>query len=262
MTEPTTPQSTADTIEWQEAWLSREQVIRLGSLQVRKKLDAGAIRQYRDMTRAGKVPPPIKVAEVTEGGITRHYLVDGWHRWEAGAVVTGTDAEGKPVMDFHGTHGLDPLVLVLYAPMTMADAAWVAAEANLSHGVSLKRAELPAVFMAFVRAGKHRTRKGYRSYREMGASLGISKSTLARWMHKYFPNIAANMGGGDVAAPGGLRDAPELPSPTDEAVSEVKRLQALAMSLPPDGKRRVSSALRDLVAILGKRDPLETLDEF
>ncbi|MFY9479824.1 MAG: hypothetical protein WAQ08_19465 [Aquabacterium sp.] len=253
----------SNAIEWHEEWLSPEQVIRLKSLQVRKKLDAGAISRYRDMTKAGKVPPPIKVAEVKKAGVIQHYLVDGWHRWEAGAVVTGHDVDGNPVMDLHGMPGPGgTLVKVLCAPMSMKDATWEAAQANLDHGVPLKSTELVAVFKAFVRAGKHRTRKGYRSYREMGTVLGIAKSTLGRWMHKHFPKIAANIGGNDGAAPGGLRDAPELPSPADEVVSEVKRIRAIALSLPPGEKRRVSDALQELLADLGKLPVMEDANAF
>jgi hypothetical protein len=243
------PPSSAEAIQWAEQWLSPEEILRTETLQVRHKLDSGAIRQYRDMTRAGKVPPLIKVAEVTEGDTTRHYLVDGWHRWEAGALIT----DGQ---------GLAALVRVLAAPMSMREAAWVAAEANLSHGVQLKRTERVEVFKVFVHAAKHRTRKGYLSYRDMAGILGTPSSTLQRWMHKHFRSIAERMGGTEGPAPGGLTEAPEMPTVADGVVSEVKRLQVLAISLEPEDKHRVATALRDALAAIGKTDGAVVVDEF
>lgn len=241
--------SSAEAIQWTEEWLSPDDVVRTQALQVRRKLNPTAVRQYRDMTRAGSAPPLIKVATVTMQGTTRHYLVDGWHRWEAGALVLDGD-------------GPAALVRVLTAPMTWAEAAWVAAAANLNHGVQLKRSEMVEVFKAYVRAGKHRTRGGYRSYREMAAELGTPKSTLARWMHKHFRNIAVRMGAEDGTAPGGLRDQFDLPSLSDEVLAEVKRVKVVALSLPPEEKRRVHAALRELLADLGKPEPVGYEDEF
>ncbi|MCH8180538.1 MAG: hypothetical protein IIA02_12255 [Proteobacteria bacterium] len=241
--------SSAEAIQWTEEWLSPDDVIRTQTLQVRRKLNPAAVRQYRDMTRAGSAPPLVKVAAVTERGTTRHYLVDGWHRWEADALVT---------------HGSGPTILVrvLAAPMSMAEAAWVAAAANLNHGVQLKRSEMVEVFKAYVRARKHRTREGYRSYREMAADLGTPKSTLARWMHKHFHSIASRMGGEEGTAPGGLRERPEPPSLSDEVLAEVKRVKGVALSLPPEEKRRVHAALRELLEDLGKPEPVGYEDEF
>jgi hypothetical protein len=250
MTTPTeSPPSSAEPIQWAEQWLSPEQILRTETLQVRHKLDKGAICRYRDMTRAGKVPPLIKVAEVTEGDTTRYYLVDGWHRWEAGALVTEGPAPAA-------------LVRALVAPMSMSEAAWVAAEANLGHGVPLKSTERVEVFKAFVRAGKHRNRQGYLSYRDMAGILGYPSSTLQRWMHKHFRNIAVRMGSTEGSAPGGLMDAPAPPSVADEVVNEVNRLQALALSLEPNDKHRVASALKDALAAISTTAFVGVVDEF
>jgi hypothetical protein len=252
MTTPTAPPpSSAEAIQWGEQWLSPAQILRTETLQVRHKLNSEAISRYREMTRAGKVPPPIKVAEVNEGGPRGFYLVDGWHRWAADALVT--EGQGPTTV---------VKVLVSTAPMSMREAAWLAAEANLSHGVQFKRTERVEVFKTFVQAGRHRNRQGYLSYRDMAGILGYPSSTLQRWMHKHFRNIAVRMGSTEGPAPGGLMDAPAPPSVADEVVNEVNRLQALALSLEPNDKHRVASALKDALAAISTTAFVGVVDEF
>jgi len=250
---PAPPPSFAEPIEWHEEWLGVGDIQRSKTLQVRAKLNPKAVSHYRDMTRAGRVPPLIKVAEVTQDGATSYFLVDGWHRWEAGALVT----EGSPA-----TGG--ELVRALVAPMTMAEAALQAAAANLDHGERLKRGEMVEVFKAFVRAGRHRTPKGYRSYREMSAMMGVPHTTLLRWMRQHFRKIADRIGGTEGADTGGLREREPGPSVADEILTEVERIKGLAMGLPQVERDHVIHGLFTLLEGITKpKRPLEdTLDEF
>lgn len=249
------PQSSAESIKWTEEWLDREQILRTETLQVRNKLNPGAIRQYRDMTRAGKVPPLIKVAEVTDKhGTTRHYLLDGWHRWEAEALVMET-------------HGPTTLVRARVAPMSKADAIWVAAEANMGHGVQLKPAERRRVFGAYIKARKHwHVVKGARkrkSYREMGAALGMNHNTLRNWMEKDFPSIFKEMSKEEGnEAPGGLMEVPLGPSPLDEVRNNLRRVVTLALSLPPDERDTLARELHALLVDLPSPGPVVDTSEF
>lgn len=230
--------SFADPVDWVEEWIPLDKVIRSKTLQMRKKLTASAITQYKKRTEAGSTPPPIKVAKVTEKGQTGLYLVDGWHRWEANALT------------LNGDH-----VLAEVAPMSMNEAVLQAAAANLNHGERFKQSEMEAVFIAFVRARRHRTSKGYRSYREMAIMIGVSKSTLQRWMHKHFRAIALRIGGTDPNAPGGLNEVPPAPSLVSEVLSEVERIKGIALSLPPPDRDDVLRGLHALLDGLSKPAP-------
>lgn len=208
--------NTSRETSWAEEWVLLSKVIRHGPLQVRKKLDIGAVRRYADMTKAGSAPPPIKVGRV--GGVL--YLVDGWHRLEAGAIQTQQLFTNEPE------------VRALVAEMTEEQARWEAAKANLGHGVPLKPREYRTVFRAFIRAKKHhKEKKRYMSYREMAAALGVGvgHTTLRNWTMKDFPRLAHALGGNDHGNTEGQQPPPEGRSLDEEHCHEAHRaLQALA----------------------------------
>ena len=157
------------TVSWDEQFVPLAAIIKHQPFQVRKALDKAAVRRYGEMTRAGKVAPPIKVALIRGS----HYLLDGWHRMAAGALTTAGDD-----------------VLALVASMTDKQAMWEAANANTAHGVPLKAAEIRGLFRAFIRSGQHRKAKGKpMSYREMQAALGKPHTTLRNWVRADFPKL-------------------------------------------------------------------------
>lgn len=204
---------------WVEEWIQLALVIRHGPLQVRHKLDAGAVRRYRDMTQAGKEPPPIKVGRLPDG---RLFLVDGWHRLEAGAVQLSTPLAGT---------GND--VLALVADLSEAEVRWESARANMDHGVPLKRSELRRVFGAFIRAGKHKKpRGGLLSYRELSKALGIGHTTLRNWMMQDFPATARDMGG------------------TEHGNSEAEQAPAVLRTLAEEQHAAALEAARNALAAL------------
>jgi hypothetical protein len=138
--------------EWAERYIPLASIIKHPPFQVRNGLNAAAVRRYAEMTKAGKVAPPIAVALIGPA----HYLVDGWHRMEAGALTLTADDQ----------------VLVRIAEMTHKQAVWVAAQANEGHGVQLTRAEWRKVFGAFIKSGQHKLPRGVvMSYRAMGDAL-------------------------------------------------------------------------------------------
>ena len=180
---------------WSEERVPLAKVIKHQPLQVRKKLTDSKVKQYAEMTNAGTTPPPITVGKVDN----RLYLLDGWHRMEAGALQTITELDGETT------------VLARVAEMTMKRMGWEAAQANLSHGVSYVRGEFRGVFRAFITAKQHHT--GYRkymSYREMASvlKLGVSHVTVRRWTEKYFPPLFRALGANEHG--NALADAPTL----------------------------------------------------
>ena len=178
------PHSTAAEPLWVEEWLPLDSIIKHGPLQVRFKLNGAALSRYEAMTKAGSIPPPIKVGRVGAA----LYLVDGWHRLESGALQT---SQGMGAFDDERHH-----VLCLVATMTVDDLRWQAARSNLGHGVPIKTREMRKVFGAFIKAKQHhKAPRVYMSYREMGAALGVGHTTLRTWTMKDFPRIAAALGG-------------------------------------------------------------------
>jgi hypothetical protein len=172
---------TAVPISWDEQLVPLAAIIKHKPFQVRKALDKAAVRRYGEMTRAGKIAPPIKVALIRGS----HYLLDGWHRMAAGALTTA---------------GAD--VLALVASMTDKQAMWEAANANTGHGVPLKAAEIRGLFRAFIRSGQHKKAKGQSmSYREMQAALGKPHTTLRNWVREDFPKLFASLRADDVGNP-------------------------------------------------------------
>jgi len=151
-------------------------------LQVRKKeTDRGVVKQYAAALEQGKEFPPVTLAAI--GGVL--YCLDGFHRIEANKLA--------------GRRQVDALIL---EGLTMSEAAWKAAEANLTHGLRLKGAEVREAFRRYVKAGQHRRANGrYKSYRDIAGDLGGVKrhQTINNWMKKDFKKIAAAMGDRDHA---------------------------------------------------------------
>lgn len=181
MTKAESNQQPSSSLEagWSEEAVPLKDLIQHGPLQVRHKLDKSAVKRYSDMTKAGSSPPPIKVGKVGD----KLYLVDGWHRLEAGAVERG--------------FGFDT-VMALVKVMTEDEVRWEAAKANLGHGVPLKARDYRNVFRAFIKAKQHHKGRGqFLSYREMAAALGVGviHTTVRNWTLKDFPRLAKALGG-------------------------------------------------------------------
>lgn len=155
--------SSAANPEWSEEWVPLPAIIKHAPWQVRVKLDDRAVRRYAEMTRAGNEPPPIKVGRVKG----RRYLVDGWHRMEAGALQISSSIDD------------DETVKALVADLTQAQAIWEAARANLGHGVQYKSKDLHGVFKAFIKSKQHvKPGGGIMSYREIAPIIGKPHTTI------------------------------------------------------------------------------------
>lgn len=158
--------------------------------QVRQKLDQQTINRYAAVYSSGRAMPPIKVALVNGAAV----VVDGWHRLAA--------------LDKLGRYQVAAEIV----EASEQEAIWLAAQANLEHGLRLKSPEIRTAFRAYVRAKKHQKKWGnLKSYREIAEELGGLRryTTIRHWMMKDFPNIAARMGGDETFKDtGGLRDKP------------------------------------------------------
>lgn len=236
-----------DEPQWTEEWIPLSSIIQHGPWQVRVKLDDHAVRRYVEMTRSGKEPPPIKVGLV-DGA---YYLLDGWHRMKAGALVCERDLDDVE------------RVRVLLARLTKHEAQWESARANLQHGVQYRPKDLHGVFKAFVRAKKHVKRNGdLMSYREIAPHIGKPHTTIRTWMFRYFPATAAKMGGANEGNPQATpAETPNLMEQHKEAAAEAVAsvMQRLPL-LTPEGRWAVLRQLEEAQKVaesLGVTEPDE-----
>lgn len=225
-------------------------IIANDELQVRHKLDLGTVDRYCKAMNAGASFPPPLVARV--GGTEALLLIDGFHRLHA-----MRNAFRPP----------DELEVELVAVRTMAEARWLAAKANLRHGLQLKKSELRDAFRAYVRAKEHRDRRtgALRTYRDIAADLERPVSTIHRWMEKDFPRVFRQMGGfGSENAKGGFH---ELPAETpEEAMARqlAETLTEAAMAIPamkPQTRTCIRSAAARIVDSIDTANLLEGVRE-
>lgn len=207
-------------------------IVRDARYQVRTKLQAATVRAYANAMKAGAAFPPITLARL--GGAL--VLLDGFHRVKAAEVAGVTHLRA---------------VVVSCSP---EEAAWRAAEANLSHGLPLSRAALRGAFRAFMRARMYRQGKhGLLSLRDIALRLGgtIHHETVRRWMQRDYPGIARRYAG---EAPPKRREA-ALPTAEDvlaeTAGAAIANAVAAARGLRCPALRSIlaehlESALRDI----------------
>jgi len=237
-------QSTAPALEWAEEWIPLAKIIQHSPWQVRAKLDEKALKDYADRTRAGSLPPPIRVGRVAG----KLYLLDGWHRIEAGALQKLEGLDGEEVR-------------TLVATMDKHRAQWEAARANMSHGVQLKPKDRHAVFKAFIQSKQHVKADGtLMSYREMAPFIGKPHTTVRTWVLRYFPKLAAEMGGTEHGNPDA--EAPPAPSLDEEhrleAMGAVRSVSQRLELLTPAARWEVARELERALAQahqLGLQEP-------
>jgi hypothetical protein len=210
--------------------------------QVRGKLDNAAVSRYKNIYKNGGTMPPIRIALVA--GTLR--LVDGWHRLEALRLL-GHDE-----------------VLADIVEMTLSDARWAAASANLTHGLPLKSKEVRNVFNAYITSRQHYKANGRtKSYRDIAADLNgvVTYRTLNRWMEEDHPKIAKEMssrhGGADKAHyhDGGPPKV-DCITPLQAALESLDNAIAEARAMSPEERRELLDYARRL---LGR---LETLPQW
>ena len=219
---------------WADEWVPLKEIILHDPWQVRDRLDERVIKRYADMTRAGSVPPPILVGRI--GG--KLYLLDGWHRVTAGALQENS---------------LEGLVLARVASLNKNQARWIAAKANLGHGLQLKTKEFRAVFQAFIKAKQNIKADGsLMSYREIAPHIGKPHTTVRTWMLKDFPTTAKRMGGDEHGDP--QAEKPELPDAREEhlavCMEAVLNVTQRVDILTPEGRWKVAQEMEVTLALL------------
>lgn len=140
--------------------------------QVRHKLDGGTIDRYMGAYLSQCLMPPVAAALLPGGALV---LIDGWHRVEALRRL-GRETVEATIQE-----------------ASEREARWLAARANLTHGLPLKGSELRKVFRAYVTTRQHYDNEGYlKSYRDIAQDLGGARShvTIRAWMMKDFPKVA------------------------------------------------------------------------
>ena len=160
-------------------------LVRDPSFQVRQGTDEGTVLRYANVLAEGLFLPPIKAAMVN-GALV---LVDGWHRVAAHERRGIKDIEAEVV------------------EATAGEAQWMAAAANLAHGLPLRKAEIRTAFRAMIKAGQHIAKPitgvmlpgSLVSYRDLAKLLGglVRHNTLIAWMGQDFPRIARRMHGSE-----------------------------------------------------------------
>lgn len=166
-------------------WVPLQHIAAEDDMQPRLTISEDAIRRYKDTLRANpRAFPPILLADI---GTTKEtwrgeeralVVVDGWHRFRA-----------------HGELGKDRIQARVIQCST-EHARWIAALANMHHGLPLKRGDQRRVFRRYVEAGQNRHPDGSpKSYRAIVEDLsGLrAANTIHGWMQQDFPKIAAEM---------------------------------------------------------------------
>jgi hypothetical protein len=156
--------------------LRLEQIVLDDRFQFRP-LDRGTVKKYASVYRADIEMPPVKVANL-KGALI---LVDGWHRVAARESLGEQDVEAIEI-----------------PASSEKEVRWLAAQANLEHGLPLKPKQYREVFRAYVKARRHRNENGsFKSYREIATELGGARghTTIRNWMEQDFPGLFRAMGG-------------------------------------------------------------------
>jgi hypothetical protein len=240
---PDQPATSFDEFDESSEILQIDSILRDPSFQVRRRLDQGTVERYANTYRAGVDMPPVQVGRI-KGTLV---LLDGWHRLAA--------------LDQIGRNYVQACV----RDMGEREAAWIAASANLAHGLPLKSSEIRAVFRQYILARKHINKDGsLRSYREIAADLGgmRSYSTIRNWMRDDFPRIFEKYGGDESrAADGGLRDEDRIQVIRHTARSSVNQALAAYSALEnPEDRAEVAQLFRAALERIEAGDSSEPVD--
>lgn len=158
-------------------------IMRVPEYQVRARVKPSWVNTLATKYKGDHDVDPIQLAQV-KGSLL---LIDGWHRLTALQQLNRRE------------------VLAVITTTDEAGARWMAARANLKHGLPLeKKQEKRNVFNAYMKARQYwKSPKHLKSYAEITADLecAVDRSTVYRWMRKSYPEIAAMMSKGDDDTP-------------------------------------------------------------
>ncbi|CAN1557835.1 ParB/Sulfiredoxin [Rhabdaerophilaceae bacterium] len=190
--------------------------------QVRARLDDAAIARYATQYRNGTDMEPIRLVRII-GGSGALYVLDGRHRLQAALR--------------EALRGL-PAVII---DTTEQDGLWLAAEANMKHGVPLKKADYRRVFNAFIKAGRHMKGKRAMSLRDIAGALHgiVAHTTIHGWMRKDFPVLARQHYSADTPSRASADAGPTWKLPNGswaEAQEHIHSLKAILAGVPEESR--------------------------
>lgn len=200
--------------------------------QIRDGLHKQMVERYTNVLKSRKAMPPIKVGQI-EG---RYYLIDGWHRVAAHKAVGNTKT------------------LAHIFQCGILEALWLAAEANLEHGLPLKNKDYRKAFNAYIRARRH-IKDGFngiercKSYREIGKDLAVVHTTIRNWMLADHPEIAARMSGDENFVGNGCPREGHNDKVLKEVEANINRLHCNLLSVSdPYVRGEIIVSAEDMVA--------------
>lgn len=129
------------------------------AMQARTAIRTATVQEYAEAMRQGFDFPPIEVMPV-EGHETKHRycVIDGWHRVQA---ARDTGAKG--------------IYAIVHPRGTEADAMWLAAAANISHGLRRTNADKARAVTLAIAAKPDAT------YEAIASQCGVSVSMVASY---------------------------------------------------------------------------------
>jgi hypothetical protein len=185
LTLDTTPEVAAAKVQW----IDLQRITTSDDMQPRLVISEDAIRRYKDRLRQDRDAfPPVLLADLGAG--TRPdpknpwnqeamlTVIDGWHRFRAHEETRMERIKARVIH------------------CSPERAMWLAALANMHHGLPLKRGDQRRVFRRYITAAENRNPDGSpKSYRDIEADLGGLRgaSTIHGWMQRDFPMLAAEM---------------------------------------------------------------------
>jgi len=205
--------------------------------QARSGIDERTLKRYVGKLMMGFSPPPIEVALV-EG---KAFVIDGFHR-VASLIQTGKTE-----------------VSISITEMTMGAALIRAGCANHDHGLPLSHKDLVRAHQmavkGYIAEGRHlEGKRCVKSLRDISRDLKelgcvISHSGVRRTIQKYHPDLYRKHFSHDVPSGGGLPDKDR--DLIDCASAALAACEAMVRGLPPEGKDRLTTELKD---VLGRID--------
>jgi hypothetical protein len=236
------------------------------AFQPREQLDLMEAKRYATRMLAGEVPPPITVARLTGSS---GKVAPKAKQWEAEALPDGT----LVVIDgFHRVHAAEEAgqwtLPARVIECTARNAVWLAVQANMNHGVTLKRRDIPRIIDAYIRDRQYLTgdtKRPYRSYREMAHDLQqrISHETLRKHIQRRYPWLYRKLAEKGAEQHGPLQPAPAT-DPMDTLVQDfAKSAGQLALAAAAMSPHQRGEALAHLKSALVTLEGLpSTAPEF
>ena len=157
----------------------------LDEICVRGRIDPATVRNYTSLYEGGIAMPPLLLLRMERGLV----LVDGYHRYHA---LYSPEAR-RNASDCFFEDGIPCRIIGLddeSPELTLADARYLHYHFNRAHGLKLNSKECREGRKRYFEAGLYWARRGkVKSLREIGLELGVSHTTVQRFIAKHFKHL-------------------------------------------------------------------------